>query len=84
MATFVAAIISRRGIMGIGWAELLIILAIVLVIFGAKRLKSLGSDIGGAIKSFKESMKDEEDKGKSESADAKAVDSPSGEKKKLN
>jgi sec-independent protein translocase protein TatA len=70
--------------MGIGWAELLIILAIVLVIFGAKRLKTLGGDIGGAIKSFKQSMKDEDDKSKGESADTKPADSQSGEKKKLN
>jgi sec-independent protein translocase protein TatA len=55
---------------GIGPWELVLILAIVLVIFGAKRLKSLGSDLGGAIKSFKSSMKDEEDKDKSESANA--------------
>jgi sec-independent protein translocase protein TatA len=68
--------------MGIGWAELLIILAIVLVIFGAKRLKTLGSDLGGAIKSFKSSMKEEEEKDKAE-ADAKPV-GPSGDKKKLN
>jgi sec-independent protein translocase protein TatA len=69
--------------MGIGWAELLIILAIVLVIFGAKRLKTLGSDIGGAIKSFKSSMKEEDEKDKSE-ADVKPVAGQSGDKKKLN
>jgi len=67
--------------MGIGWAELLIILAIVLVIFGAKRLKTLGGDLGGAIKSFKQSVKDEE--GKTES-DTKPVSNQSGEKNKLN
>lgn len=66
--------------MGIGWAELLIILAIVLVIFGAKRLKSLGSDLGGAIKSFKQSIKEEDDKSKTESDPAKQV-SNSSEKK---
>jgi sec-independent protein translocase protein TatA len=48
--------------MGIGMWELLIILAIVLVIFGAKRLRGLGSDLGGAIKSFREAMKGEEEK----------------------
>ena len=40
--------------------ELVIILAIVILIFGGKRLKSLGSDLGGAIKGFKSSVKDAE------------------------
>lgn len=44
--------------MGIGVWELLIILAIVLLIFGAKRLRNIGSDLGGAIKGFKQSMKE--------------------------
>ncbi len=42
-----------------GW-ELLIILLIVLLIFGAKKLKNLGGDLGGAIKNFKKSMKSED------------------------
>lgn len=41
-----------------GIPELLIILVIVLLIFGGKRLKNIGSDVGGAIKGFKKSMKD--------------------------
>lgn len=48
--------------MGIGIWELLIILAIVLILFGAKKLRNIGSDLGGAIKSFKQSMKSEEEK----------------------
>ena len=40
--------------------ELLVILAIVILIFGGKRLKNLGSDLGGAIKGFKSSVKDAE------------------------
>jgi len=42
--------------MGIGFRELLIILVIALVIFGAKRLKTIGSDLGGAVKGFKKAM----------------------------
>ena len=54
--------------MGIGFRELLIILAIALVIFGAKRLKTIGSDLGGAVKGFKDGMKGgEEDKAKTAS-----------------
>jgi len=48
--------------MGISIWQLLIILAIVLVLFGAKRLRNVGSDLGGAIKGFKSAVKDEEDK----------------------
>ncbi len=45
--------------MGISIWQLLIILAIVLVLFGAKRLRNVGGDLGAAIKGFKESVKDE-------------------------
>jgi sec-independent protein translocase protein TatA len=39
---------------------LLVILAIALVIFGTKRLRSIGSDLGAAVKGFKQSMNDGE------------------------
>lgn len=48
--------------MGISIWQLLIILAIVLVLFGAKRLKNVGGDLGNAIKGFKNAVKDEEKK----------------------
>ena len=47
---------------GFGMTELLVILAIVLLIFGPKRLKSIGSDLGGAIKGFRNAVTDEDDK----------------------
>ena len=40
----------------LGWKELLIILAVVLVIFGAKKLKTIGTDLGSAVRGFKKSM----------------------------
>ncbi len=46
--------------MGISPWQLLIILAIVLVLFGAKRLRNVGSDMGAAIKGFRTAMKDDE------------------------
>lgn len=46
--------------MGISIWQLLIILAIVLVLFGAKRLRNVGSDLGGAIKGFRQAMKEED------------------------
>ena len=48
--------------------ELVIILAIVILIFGGKRLKNLGSDLGGAIKGFKSSVKDAETEEEEEEA----------------
>ena len=42
--------------MGIGMTELLIILGIVIVIFGTKKLRNVGSDLGGAVKGFKDAM----------------------------
>jgi len=56
--------------MGISIWQLLIILAIVLVLFGAKRLRNIGSDLGGAIKGFKQSMRE----GEEEASDKKSVD----------
>ena len=44
------------GFSGIGIWQLLIVLVIVLLLFGTKRLKNIGSDLGGAIKGFKKSM----------------------------
>ena len=44
--------------MGISIWQLLIILAIVLVLFGAKRVRGIGSDLGGALKGFKQAMRD--------------------------
>ena len=43
----------------LGVPELLIILVIIVVIFGANRLPQLGRGVGSAIKNFKEGLKDE-------------------------
>jgi len=59
--------------MGFGVTELIIILLIVLVLFGAKRLKNVGTDLGAAVKGFRSSMKDEE-KGNIESKDSDAIE----------
>ncbi len=47
------------GIGGISVWQLLIILAIVVMLFGTKRLRTLGSDLGSAVKGFRKSMSDE-------------------------
>ena len=53
------------GLGGISVWQLLIILAIIVLIFGPKRLKNLGSDLGNSIKGFRKDIK-EEDKEKEE------------------
>jgi sec-independent protein translocase protein TatA len=45
--------------MNLGFPELMVILAIVIIIFGANRLPQLGRGIGSAIRNFKEGIKDE-------------------------
>ena len=45
---------------GISIWQLLIILAIVIMLFGTKRLRTLGSDLGSAVKGFRKSMTDED------------------------
>jgi sec-independent protein translocase protein TatA len=47
----------------LGFRELVIILLIVLVVFGTKRLISAGGDLGKAIQSFKKGMRDAQDEG---------------------
>jgi sec-independent protein translocase protein TatA len=48
------------GFGGIGVWQLLIVLVIVLLLFGTKRLKNIGSDLGNAIKGFKGAVTDGE------------------------
>jgi sec-independent protein translocase protein TatA len=47
------------GFGGISIWSLLLILGIVILIFGTKKLRNVGGDLGGAIKSFKKSVKDD-------------------------
>lgn len=48
------------GLGGISIWQLLIVLLIVVMVFGTKKLKGLGSDLGGAVKGFRNSMSDVE------------------------
>jgi sec-independent protein translocase protein TatA len=57
------------GLGGISPFQLLIVLLIVLVLFGGKRLRGLGGDLGSAIKGFKSAMKEGEQEGSTADAD---------------
>lgn len=53
----------------------LIVLVIVLLIFGTKKLRNIGSDLGGAVKGFKEGVKDDAPKiGDSADQDDRTID----------
>ena len=64
------------GVGGIGIWQLLIVLAIVILLFGTKRLKNIGGDLGSAIKNFKSSIKNakEDDTDKKDVAETKNKD----------
>jgi len=63
------------GFGGISIWSLLLILAIVVLLFGTKKLRNVGGDLGGAIRSFKKSIKDEnQSNAKKEMPDSKNED----------
>lgn len=66
---------------GIGMTELLVILAIVLVIFGASKLPEIGKGMGQAIGNFKKSMKEANEIDITPAKDEKKIEGPSAEKK---
>lgn len=49
------------GFSGIGPGSLILILVIVILLFGTKRLRTIGSDLGGALKNFKKAVKEGEE-----------------------
>ena len=67
--------------MGIGVWQLVIILVIVLLLFGAKRLRNVGSDLGAAVKGFRSAVKEEE--GKKEQLESGEGETIEGESTKL-
>ena len=48
------------GFGGVSIWQLLIVLLIVVLLFGTKKLRNIGTDLGGAIKTFRKSMKDDQ------------------------
>ena len=60
------------GMGGISIWQLLIVLVIVLLLFGTKKLRNLGTDLGGAVKGFRSTMKDGANAEESTEAEAEA------------
>ena len=55
------------GIGGISFWQILIILVVILVLFGGKKIRTMGSDLGEGLKGFKKAIKDEDSDKESES-----------------
>jgi len=60
--------------MGIGIKELIVVLIIVMLVFGTKKLKGVGGDVGGWIRDFRKAMKDDS----AEPADTAAASKDAG------
>lgn len=58
---------------GISIWQLLIVLGIIILVFGTKKLRNVGTDLGGAVKGFKKAMHDEEN---NQDADKKDTNQP--------
>lgn len=70
---------------GISIWQLLIVLVIIMLLFGTKKLRNMGGDLGSAVKGFKDSMKDgEKDQNKQIAADDKSASKTSNENDKTN
>jgi len=62
------------GVGGISIWQLLIVLVIVLLLFGTKKLRNMGGDLGGAIKGFRSSMKQVKDADSDSDSDSDSED----------
>ncbi|MAA70282.1 MAG: twin-arginine translocase subunit TatA [Bermanella sp.] len=67
---------------GISVWQLLIILVVVILIFGTKKLRTLGGDLGGAVKGFKKAMNEDEKKQEAEKLENQQQDAQFSEKAK--
>jgi len=74
----------RERIMGFGIKELIIIFAIVALLFGTKKIKSVGSDVGGWIRDFRKAMKDDPEGAKDQEKTERVIDvQPDTDKEKV-
>ncbi|MDU7463654.1 MAG: twin-arginine translocase TatA/TatE family subunit [Haemophilus haemolyticus] len=56
---------------GLSPAQMIILLVVILLVFGTKKLRNAGSDLGAAVKGFKKAMQDDE---KAKDAEFKSID----------
>ncbi len=70
------------GFGNIGWFQILVVLLIVLLIFGTKRIRSLGSDVGGAIREFRKSVSEDDAEEKTEDTESSSGNPDSDKSRK--
>lgn len=58
------------GFGNIGWFQILVVLLIVLLVFGTKKIRTLGGDLGGAIRDFRKGMSEEDAEGEDQAKEA--------------
>ena len=61
---------------GLSPAQMIILLVVILLVFGTKKLRNAGSDLGAAVKGFKKAMSDDEPKKDAELLKLKTVQTP--------
>ena len=66
----------------LGFSEILVILVIALLLFGAGRIADIGKGLGEGIKNFKKGLKDEEEGGGDKQLAAKKADEPAAKDEK--
>ena len=57
------------GIGGISFWQILIILVVILILFGGKKIRTMGSDLGEGLKGFKKAIKDDDKSSESKQED---------------
>ncbi len=70
------------GFGNIGWFQILIVLVIVLLVFGTKKIRNLGGDLGGAIRDFRKGVAEDPEEARAEAddpAEEKGDDPPAGD-----
>ncbi|TVS13291.1 MAG: twin-arginine translocase TatA/TatE family subunit [Wenzhouxiangella sp.] len=70
------------GFGNIGWFQILIVLLIVLLVFGTKKIRNLGGDLGGAIRDFRKGVSEDPDEAKEDAesqADEVGEEQPDGD-----
>lgn len=70
--------------LGMSPMQLAIILLIVIMIFGTKKLRNMGGDLGGAIRSFKKAMNEKDEASADEEANSKPLQHQQSEEKDAN
>ena len=66
------------GFGGIGPGSLILILVIVILLFGTKKLRNVGGDLGGALKNFRKAVKDGGDEDKDKEGESSKIEKKEG------